>query len=168
VKATHDVFSQGLTLLEAIDAGTYAQAVGEPYGASIGGHYRHVLDHFLCVAAGLASGVINYDERSRDHELESNKAHAGNTTMALMESLRTLPVRDLERPCEVVYTVGYSAEGPDRLPTTFARELAFCVSHAVHHFATIKLLCDHLSVPLKPEFGVAPATLRYRESQAAN
>lgn len=167
VNAVRDVLEQGLALLASMDSRTYAQIAGEPYAASIGAHYRHVLDHFLCVASGLTTGVIDYDRRGRSRELETNKPYAEHTTILLMESFRALTAEDLERPCEVVYSVGYSEQGPDRLPTTFARELAFCVSHAVHHFATMKLVCHHLSVAVQPEFGIAPSTLRYREAQTA-
>jgi hypothetical protein len=74
----------------------------------------------------------------------------------------------LDALCEVVYSVGYSTEEPERLATTVARELAYCVSHAVHHFAIIKLLCAHLSVPTDVNLGVAPSTLQYRNAQAAS
>jgi hypothetical protein len=162
--ATQDVLEQGAALLAGLDQATYAQVAAEPFSASIGGHYRHVLDHFLCVAAGIENSSINYDHRSRDQHVESNKAYAQQMTGMLLDTFRALHPQQLDQTCEVVYTVGYDSE-PTRINTTVARELAFCVSHAVHHFAIIRLLCAHWSVPVMAELGVAPSTLRYRSEQ---
>ncbi len=166
--ATQDVLEQGLTLLAGMDAKLYAQIADEPFGASVGGHYRHILDHFLCAAAGLSEGRIDYDHRSRNRELETSKDCAEQMTTMLIQSFRALKSNEIDRGCEAVYSVGYSADGPTHLPSSFIRELAFCVSHAIHHFAIIKLICAHLSVPVKAEFGVAPSTLHYRGAQAAS
>jgi hypothetical protein len=163
-----DVLEQGLTLLAGLDPELYATRAEEPFGASVGGHYRHVLDHFLCLAAGRASGTIDYDHRERSRELENNLIAAEQMTHSLIESFRKITERELAKNCDVVYSIGYSRERAERIPTTFARELAFCVSHAVHHFAIIKLICAHLSVPVHADLGVAPSTLQYRRAQAAN
>lgn len=168
IVATQDVLDQGLTLLSSMDPKLYAQVAQEPFAASVGGHYRHVLDHFLCVAAGMAGGTIDYDHRTRDRELETRKDSAVHMTEMLMQSFQTLGLQELNQTCEVVYSVSYSADGPTKIATTVARELAFCVSHAVHHFAIMKLICAHLSVPVTADFGVAPSTLRYRSAQAAS
>ncbi len=82
----------------------------------------------------------------------------------LIQCFSGITSEELNSPCEVTYSVGYSGDGPERLETTLARELAYCVSHAVHHFAIIKLLCAHLSVPTSSELGVAPSTLNYRRA----
>jgi len=164
--ATQDVLEQGLALLDRLDPVVYALTAGDPFGASVGGHYRHVLDHFLCLAAGIESGTINFDHRGRDRQLETDKHYAEQITVTLLECFRALGPQELDRPCSVVYTVGYDAE-PTLIKTTVGRELAFCVSHAVHHFAIIRLLCAYLSVPVTAEFGVAPSTLRYRSEQGS-
>jgi len=46
--------------------------------------------------------------------------------------------------------------------SSFGRELAFLLSHTVHHQALIAVICRQLNVPLAAEFGVASATLRHR------
>jgi hypothetical protein len=45
-----------------------------------------------------------------------------------------------------------------------AREVMFCVGHAIHHYAILKLLCAGAGVELPYEFGVAPSTLRHLEA----
>lgn len=168
VTATQEILEQGLTLLASVDAGLYGVKVDEPFSASVGGHYRHVLDHFLCLAAGFASGTVDYDQRERSRELETNRKYAERMTEMLAQSFRTLTALELDEPCEVAYTVGYASDGKQNLPSTFARELAFCVSHAVHHFAIIRLICAQLNVAITPELGLAPSTLKYRMAQAAS
>lgn len=168
VLATQDVLEQGLALLSSVDDLLYCTKADEPFSASVGGHYRHVLDHFLCLAAGMASGSVDYDQRGRSRELETNRGQAERMTQLLIQSFRTLSGSRLEESCEVVYTVAYSVDGPEQIQSTFARELAFCVSHAVHHFAIIRLICSHLSVPTNADLGIAPSTLQYRREQAAN
>jgi hypothetical protein len=165
--AVKDVLEQGLTLLREVDPELYRTWAGEPFGASIGGHYRHMLDHFLCVAAGVSAGRIDYDHRTRDRELETSRARAEHITEMLIQNFSGIAPQELGKPCEVISSVGYSGKGPEHIETTLARELAYCVSHAVHHFAIIKLLCAHLSVPAPAGLGVAPSTLEYRRAQAA-
>jgi hypothetical protein len=46
VVASQDVLIQGLELLFNIWDTTYSRVAEAPYSASIGGHYRHVLEHF--------------------------------------------------------------------------------------------------------------------------
>ena len=168
VIATQEIFEQGLTLLASVDAGLYGVKLDEPFSASVGGHYRHVLDHFLCLAAGMASGIVDYDQRDRSRELETNRLYAERMTEMLAQSLRTLTANELDEPCQIAYTVGYSGAGKQDIPSTFARELAFCVSHAVHHFAIIRLICAQLNIATTPELGIAPSTLKYRLAQAAS
>jgi len=45
-----------------------------------------------------------------------------------------------------------------------AREAMFCVGHAIHHYAILKLLCAEAHVELPYEFGVAPSTLKHLET----
>ena len=49
------------------------------------------------------------------------------------------------------------------LTSSPARELQVLSSHTIHHFALIAMTLTALGVPIDPDFGVAPSTLRYRE-----
>ena len=49
--------------------------------------------------------------------------------------------------------------------STGRRELQFLLSHTIHHYALIAVICNHLGVPLDPAFGVAPSTLRFQQQQ---
>lgn len=168
IAAVEEVLLQGKALLAEIDPELYAFKAGEPFGASIGQHYRHVLDHFLCLLAGMNSEAIDYDHRSRSRELESGIDEARRATDRLIQIFKSFAPHTWNWACAVTYTVGYTAEKPSVITSTLGRELAFCVSHSVHHYALIRLLCAHLRVQVSTEFGIAPSTLKYRMAQLAN
>jgi hypothetical protein len=160
--AAEDVLLQGLSLLNEVTEDGYARLMPPPYSASVGKHYRHVLDHFTCLLRGLSSRRINYDSRERDARLESDLDYAFATTLDLVEKLRAVSGMVLKHPCLVAYTVGYGDRSATEIPSTVARELAFSISHAVHHYALIRLICAAQDVALPVEFGVAPSTLKYQ------
>ena len=166
-KAVEGVLRQGLTLLTDLDSASFEAVAPAPYNASIGQHYRHVLDHFLCLEKGIVSGQIDYDMRDRDPRLETDIRLARAVTNRLIGDFASYGNKLLDQQCTVRYTVGYGGVQPVLLPTAVARELAFCVGHAVHHYAIIRLLCDSFGIGVVPEFGVAPSTLRYRSEHLA-
>ena len=167
-RATEDVLRQGLALLFELHGEGFAALAPEPYSASIGQHYRHVLDHFLCLESGMAGGEFDYDNRARNPRLETDLSYARATTERLIQVFRHYDLELLERPCIVRYSVGYGNTAPVRLPSVVARELAFCIGHAVHHYAIVRLLCDSVGVEVVREFGVAPSTLKHRAEQMAS
>lgn len=167
ISAAEDVLGQGLSLLNNIDADTFVRKEDGPWGSSIGAHYRHVLDHFLCLIEGLWDAQINYDHRSRNREIEGSVEVARAATFELIEAIRAIPAEVFKHECEVVYSVGYGEKSVQAVRSVVARELMFCVGHAIHHFAIVKLLCSARAVALPYEFGIAPSTLKYQEAQAA-
>lgn len=166
-RATEDVLRQGLALLFELNGESFAALAPDPYNASIGQHFRHVLDHFLCLESGMAAGEIDYDNRERNPRLETDLDYARATTERLIQVLNRYDLELLSRPCIVRYSVGYGNIAPVRLPSVVARELAFCIGHSVHHYAIVRLLCDSVGVEVAPEFGVAPSTLKHRAEQMA-
>jgi hypothetical protein len=163
-----DVLLQGRALLGAVDAGTYIWKDLKGCGASIGMHYRHVLEHFQCLLEGMGNGRIDYDQRRRSGELEGSVDAAILATDHLIERFRTLPSDALRPECTVTYTIGYGKDEAEEVRSTLAREAMFCVGHATHHYALLKPLCAQLSVLLPYEFGVAPSTLRHMQAQKAH
>ena len=74
--AAKDVLQQGCIFLDRIGDETYARPLEGEFAASLGAHYRHVLDHFLCLMEGIRTGQVNYDQRRRNPQLESSVAYA--------------------------------------------------------------------------------------------
>jgi len=168
ISAVEDVLQQGRVLLEGISSEDYTRKDDGPYSSSLGGHYRHILDHFLCLIEGLWDGEINYDHRARNPELEASIEAALALTEELIETFRSMPADIFRQECTVVYSVGYKEGETQAVRSVVAREVMFCVGHAIHHYAILKLLCAGRTVALPHEFGIAPSTLKHVETQAAS
>jgi hypothetical protein len=168
ISAVEDVLQQGCALLRSVSHETYTRKHEGPHGSSLGAHYRHVLDHFLCLLDGLQSGQIDYDQRRRSPEIENSELEALVVTENLIERFRRLP-RDIARQdCTVVYSVGYGEGDAQAVGSNVGRELMFCVGHAIHHYAILRLIASGMALTLPYEFGVAPSTLKHLEAQAAH
>jgi len=163
-RAVEEVLGQGRVLLSGVNAEAYRWTDDAGCGASIGMHYRHVLEHFQCLIEGMPGGKINYDERRRSSELEASVETALAATEALIANFRSLDEAALRRECAVAYSVGYSEAGAHEVRSTVAREVMFCVGHATHHYALMKPLCVAMRIKVPYEFGVAPSTLKHLET----
>ena len=168
VGAAQDVLLQGLGLLFELGDHTFSRVAGAPYNASIGQHYRHVLEHFHSLIKGQRSGEIDYDARERNVRIETEVTYASIATCDVLRALKRYTTETLVRECKVVNSVGYSAGVPSRFDSYVSRELAYCVGHAIHHYAIIRLICHEIGITVPPEFGVAPSTLRHLSSVAAD
>lgn len=167
IRATEDVLSQGLTLLLKLEDATYSRTAGVPFHASIGGHYRHVLEHFESLIKGLRAGEINYDARERNLRLQSEVTYASIVTCDVLRALKRYSAETLSRNCKVINSVAYGASQPVSMDSNVGRELAYCIGHAIHHYAIIRLICHELDVRVPAEFGVAPSTLKHRATAAS-
>ena len=124
--AVRDVLQQGCIFLDRIGDEKYARPLESPVGgkpASLGAHYRHVLDHFLCLAEGICTGQVNYDQRHRNAQLESSLTCARLVTEGLIDEFAGLSREILQRECAVTYSVGYGE--------TEAEAVAFVVCNAI-------------------------------------
>ena len=168
IVASQDVLLQALGLLFNIWDATYSRMVEAPYSASIGRHYRHVLEHFQCLVRGIRSGEINYEARERNPRLETEVTYATIATCDVLRAIKNYTEESLARPCTVVNSVSYGAGEVPIMESNIRRELAYCAGHAIHHYAIIRLICSHLGVEVPKEFGIAPSTLKSGASIAAD
>ena len=162
--SARDVLEQGLFFLDCLSDEIYAQPLTGVFTGSLGAQYRHVLDHFLCLIEGIRTGEINYDQRRRNPLLENSIVQARFVTEALMDEFHHLSHDTLQQQRLVSYRVGYGESGEEAVPSNVAREIMFCVGHAIHHYAILKLLCAGAGVDLPCEFGTAPSTLKHLET----
>ncbi|MDB6066416.1 MAG: DinB family protein [Pedosphaera sp.] len=137
------------------------------FNASIGGHYRHCLDHFTSLLRGLNQAEINYDQRDRDARIETQPAFALNLTRQMRQALEQLTSDSLETRvtarCEVSYRHGDSP----RTYSTCGRELVYAIAHAIHHYALISVMSRLMEIKLPPHFGIAPSTVAHQAFAAA-
>jgi len=135
--------------------------------STIGQHLRHTLEFFACLEHGFANGVVNYDQRERNEEIETNRRLA----LVRLEQIKNFLDQQRDN-CSLNLVVAYDrgSEQSQRIPSNFYRELAYNVEHAVHHMALIKIgireVAPYVHVP--DGFGVAVSTLRHQDSLLLN
>lgn len=168
VAAAQDVLLQGLDLLFQLGDHKYSQVACAPFSASIGGHYRHVLEHFHCLIEGLPAGNVNYDARRRNPRIENEVTFASITTCDVLRALKRWSEETLEQKCTTVSSVAYRSDSAALIESNVGRELAYCIGHAIHHYAIVRLICNELGVEVPKHFGYAPSTLKHQSSLAAD
>lgn len=168
VRAQADaLLCQAAEFLEQISDETYGRMCPGAMDSTIGKHMRHILDHFAAPlgAAGAAMDVVDYDHRARNTPVETCRRTAGEAIRGVRGKLRGLSDPDLTRQIRVRFMLAADGSSVD-LPTTLVREVSFASHHALHHFATIKIIADAFGEPTPEKFGMAPSTLNYEESEA--
>jgi hypothetical protein len=165
--AAIEILNQGEDLLTVISLERYIKHVPLAFNGSIGGHYRHCLDHFTSLLRALDSDIVDYDRRERDPRIETDPAFARTLTRQIRESLEELTSDELGQTvrtrCEVSYVHGDSP----LTVSTYGRELVYSIAHAVHHYALISVMAALLEVTLPPYFGVAPSTVAHQRTNAS-
>ncbi|MCF8454129.1 MAG: hypothetical protein K9G42_13055 [Pedobacter sp.] len=132
---------------------------------TIGQHVRHILEFYLCIIKGLSHGLVNYDSRDRDPELEQNPISAISCIDKIFNDIEGLST---DQVINLVGNFSSETETLKTIRTSTDRELAYCLEHSIHHQALIKIglieqKMDHL---INEGFGVAPATIRYKQQCA--
>ena len=164
-----EVLKQGEMLLRTLDDTAYATRLPAAFNASVGGHYRHCLDHFQSVLDALDVAEVNYDHRKRDRRIEQERDYALRETQRLMLACEAIAEDWLDRPIDVRAEVSYVEEEAPAMRSTLGRELMYAIAHAIHHYALMAVMCGMMGVPLPAGFGIAPSTLKHqaREAQLA-
>jgi len=161
-----ETLQQGETFLSEISDETYTRKVSVAFNASIGGHYRHCLDHFRSVLDSAIAGDLNYDHRERGTLIECDRFAALNATRELREAFARLAPICVTRPMNVTCKTSYATNGSQVSPSTVGREIMYSVAHAVHHYALISIMLGIMGQPMPPEFGIAPSTLKHQAETA--
>jgi hypothetical protein len=149
-------------------------------GGSVGGHCRHLHDHFerlrdqlVALSVSSASSAssaacVDYDRRDRmtafETDLSVARENIAQTTADLAEvverGVEDDPSGYLRRPMSVRFLVSGETVPFD---TTIGRELSFVQHHAFHHASSMKLIAKvggfEDACPL--DFGMAPSTMNF-------
>ncbi len=140
----------------------YCKKIDTLSGATIGQHVRHVVEMFVCLQDGYASGTVNYENRKRDITIESSNEVAINLMRHINTSL-------FDQNKELILEAGFDENSFElnRIPTNYFREIAYNLEHAIHHMALIKIGINEVSEVSLPEgYGVASSTIKYRQQLA--
>lgn len=155
-------------LFDLVESLTPEQYTRTPVGvveSSVSGHVRHNLDHVAALLRGLGAGELNYDHRDRGTDVERDRLAAMTAIVGLERELAEFPWGEL--PQLVTLSALVAADlPPTRVVSSPERELAFVVSHTVHHNALIRVMVKLLGADLPADFGYAPSTVQHQGSRA--
>lgn len=149
-------------LVEKLSAEQYQYRSTYLSGASIGQHIRHILEFYTCLSCAFNEGEdVNYDQRKRALLVEKEPQEAIKVIEKITSWL-SLEIIKGEIQLNAAYTL--DNEQTCHIPSSFQRELAYCLEHSIHHQALIKigLFEQGLSNLIDQEFGVAPSTIKFR------
>lgn len=167
-RAIVETLRQGEALLSGLSDEAYTQKHPQAFQASIGGHYRHCLDHFRSLLEAAPFGSLNYDRRERGTSVENDRAVALAVTRELIAGWEALDAQFVLRGLEVTCKTSYTTSGSQMARSTVGREIMYVVAHAVHHYAIIGVMAGVNGLRLPPGFGIAPSTLKYQQTAAAS
>ncbi|WP_407334345.1 DinB family protein [Enterovibrio sp. 27052020O] len=156
-----DVAAQALELLHQLSDEQYNHVASPYLQSTIGQHMRHILDVFHAITAWPQSDFVDYDLRRRAHPVEKNKTIAIDEWISLYSWLETIREADLSTVMNISGEVSLKHHVASVTQSTLGRELSFVASHAVHHFALIRVSLCAQGISTAETFGMAPATATF-------
>lgn len=161
VEGCLDIAHEAMNLLNRLSAPQYNQ-IAEPFlQSSIGQHMRHILDVFHATMSWPHCEIIDYDIRRRTHMVEKDKSMAIDEWQGITQWLKGIECDQLNKRLEVKNEVNATRQISVLSHSTFARELSFISTHAVHHFALIRVSLFYQGISSGDTFGMAPTTATY-------
>lgn len=147
-------------LLQQIEPLDYRRPLPEYDGSTLGQHFRHILEFFLCYEKGISEGIIDYASRERNLLFEDNPAIAAAAFDGFVDTLESIGA---DAPVEVKAEFGGASRPVYQ--SSLARELLFVYDHAIHHLAIIKigLNCHCSYIQTEKNLGVSPSTIKSRQ-----
>ncbi|EPR66165.1 DinB family protein [Cyclobacterium qasimii] len=156
-------------LLESLSTEQYNYKSELLSGASIGQHIRHIIEFYTCLSESfyLKLTQINYDKRKRDRSIEQETK---NAILAIDKLIAFLNEEKVVGKATLVANFSLEDNHDCIMPSSYRRELAYCLEHSIHHQALIKIsLSDQgLRHLVDEDFGVAPSTTKACQTKAIN
>lgn len=157
------ILSQLSTVVRQIDPLDFSRPSRVLSNSTVGQHLRHTLEFFICLEKGFDMGVVNYDQREHDTQIEADKFLALRVIGRVSEFVNN---RNSNHP--LLLEVGYERdnENSQSIETNYYRELTYNIEHAVHHMAIMKIGLREVApyVVIPSDFGIAVSTIRHKES----
>jgi hypothetical protein len=114
---------------------------------------------FQCLEAGYQNGDVDYENRKRDKQIETDKDLA-------TDILKDISLQ-IFRENKNLYLLTYydeMQEKPEKISTNYFREIAYNLEHTIHHMALIRVGLRELGdLTVDDSYGVALSTLKYRK-----
>lgn len=151
--------SELIDLLKQLTNTQYAAPCLHLSNASIGEHTRHIIELFQCLERQYEAGVVNYDKRERNLQIQTDTDFAIEQIGYIQDTL------EKENKNIVLHQQieGYVIQ----IESNYNRELLYNFEHCIHHQALIKVaVLQYEAISLDKNFGVARSTIEYRNQCA--
>jgi len=154
------VLDQLKSVINQMDKDCYSKTIPS-YDASIGEHTRHTIEFYQCLYKGLKTGQVNYDKRNRNLEVQLSPESAIKAINDLMDRIKKAEA-DIQLILEINYDL--TDDSTNKINSSYKRELAYNIEHAIHHMAIIKsiIIENFRNIRLPENFGIAISTVKYR------
>ena len=157
VRPLAGLLQQMRSTIEQMDDETYSMPAPGRSSGGVGGHVRHCLDHVAALVTATRTGVVEYDRRRRGTDVEHCRMAAIHQIDELAELLAALDSSVLDEPLLVETQIDPSG-AMILTRSSVCREVAFVISHTIHHNAIVAQLLAGRELELDARFGMAPAT----------
>lgn len=163
VQAIRHVFVQLHETLDKLTPNEFTQPSAALFNATIGQHVRHIVELFQCLEQGYEVGVVNYEKRKRDKQIETDKEIAIRELHRISHDLlRADKDMLLEMTCNEHSNDGVTVK------TNYYREVIYNLEHTIHHMALIRVgVADVSDIILPQGFGIAFSTIKHNSQVCA-
>jgi len=148
-----------IDLLHQLSNEEYSKPCPQLSNASIGEHTRHIIEMFQCLENQYESGLVNYDKRNRNTQIQTDTDFAVQQIVFIQNNLGKANKNIvLQQKIE-----GYEIQ----TESNYHRELLYNFEHCIHHQALIKVaILMSENIKIAENFGVARSTIEYRKQCA--
>lgn len=160
------VIEQLCSFIQQINNDDYSKKLAILSGSSVGMHVRHILEFYSCFLDNLSAENICYDKRERQLIYEVDTQSTISKFNSIINNISKLS-KDL--PIILNSNAQDDEVISETITSSCSRELLYTLDHAIHHMALIKIAVnfEFKNIKLADNFGVAPSTIRYQNSQCA-
>jgi hypothetical protein len=156
IPSINNSLNELIELLSQLSKEEYSEPCFELSGSSIGEHTRHIVEMFQCLNRNYNSGIVNYDKRDRNKQIQTDIHFAIQTILDVKNN-----ISKENKNIELQQLIdGESIQ----IQSNYFRELLYNLEHCIHHQALIKVaILKSEKITVGYNFGVACSTIEYRK-----
>ena len=155
------LIDQIVETIQLIQESDFSRSMPVFNGSTLGKHFRHIFDFFICLVDQCNCSELDYARRKRDPLIETNKEHAIQSFRTVQKAISQL---DEGENITVYADFELSDGSKPSVTSSIGRELMYAYDHAVHHLAIVKIGLKTLDpeFPIDDHLGVAASTVRHQ------
>ena len=152
VQPLFSLLVQMRSMIERMNDDAYAMPAPGRTSGGVGGHVRHCLDHIAALVHATRSGVVEYRSAAARHPRRDLPDGGAAADRRARRRLACLDASVLDEPLLVESQID-PAGAIILTRSSVCREVAFVVSHTIHHNAIVAQLLANRDVDLDARFG---------------